>query len=144
MNGILEGAEQLEREFTPEPIAGPAMGSFVLHGVLLAGLIFYTILGGLFHHNLWGNQVAGGAMQVNLVSSAIPLPNNQPMNQNVLSTGKASPAPGAPSTKELKTIDQTAIPILGKQVKPQEKTTPKTQLHKPPPKQDNQIGRAHV
>jgi protein TonB len=137
MSGVLEGAELLERELTPEPIAGPAMGSFVLHGVLIAGLVFYTVLGGLFHHNLWGNQGAGGAMQVNLVSSAIPLPNNQPMNQNVLATEKPSPAPEAPSPKEQKTIDQTAIPILGKQVKPQEKTTPKTQLHQPPPKQDN-------
>ncbi len=34
-------------------------------------------------------------------------------------------------------MDETAIPILGKQVKPQEKTTPKTQQHQPQPKQDN-------
>jgi len=25
---------------------------------LLSGLIFYSLMGGLFHHNLWGNQGA--------------------------------------------------------------------------------------
>jgi protein TonB len=136
MNSILEGAEHLERELTPEPIAGPAAGSFVLHGVLAAALVFYGVLGGLFHHNLWGNQ-GGGAMQVNLVSNVLPLPNNQPMNQNVLATETPSQAPALPSPKEQKAQDQTAIPIQGKQVKPQEKTTPKTQQHQPQPKQDN-------
>jgi protein TonB len=137
MSSVLEGGEHLERELTAEPIAGPATGSFVLHGVLIGGLVFYTVLGGLFHHNLWGNQGAGGAMQVKLVSSAIPLPNNQPINQNVLTTEKPSQAPEAPSPKEQKQVDETAIPILGKQVKPKEKTTPKTQQHEPQPKQDN-------
>ena len=136
MSTVLEG-DHLERALTPEPIAGPAMGSFVLHGALIGALVFYTVLGGLFHHNLWGNQGSGGAMQVTLVSNALPLPNNQPLNQNVLTTEKPSQAPEAPSPKEQKQVDRTAIPILGKQVKPQEKTTPKTQQHQPQPKQDN-------
>ena len=73
--------------------------------------MFYGVLGGLFHHNLWGNQGAGGAMQVSLVSNALPLPDNQPLNQNVLTTETPSPAPAAPSPKEQQAVDQTAIPI---------------------------------
>ena len=138
MSSVLEGGEHLERELTPEPIAGPAMGSFVLHGALIATLIFYGLVGGLFHHNIWGKQGSGGAMQVTLVSNAIPLPNNQPVNQNVLTTEKPSPAPAPPSPKEQKVVDEKAIPILGKEVKPQEQTTPKTQPHQPTPETNNQ------
>lgn len=137
MSGVLEGSEHLERELTPEPIAGPAISSFVMHGLLLAGLVFYGLMGGLFHHNLWGNQGAGGSMQVNLVSNALPLPNNQPVNKNVLTTEKPSEAPAPPSRKEQKQVDEKAIPIAGKQVKPQEQTTPKTQPNQPQQTQDN-------
>lgn len=137
MDSVLEGAEHLERELTPEPFAVPVMGSLALHGGLIAALVFYGVLSGLFHHNLWGNLGSGGAMQVNLVSNAIPLPNNQPLNQNVLATEKPSQAPAAPSPKEQRTIDQTAIPIPGKQTKPQQKNTPKTQQHQQQQPQDN-------
>ncbi len=34
-------------------------------------------------------------------------------------------------------MDEKAIPILGKEVKPQEQTTPKTQPHQPTPETDN-------
>jgi periplasmic protein TonB len=137
MSSVLEGTEHLERELTPEPIAGPAAGSFAIHGALLAALTIYGFLGGLFHHNFWGNQGPGSAMQVSLVSNAIPLPNNQPMNQNVLATEKPSEAPAVPSPKEQWKVDETAIPIQGKKVKPQQKTTPKTQPHQAQPQQDN-------
>ena len=93
MNDLLEGSEKLERELTPEPMAAPAVGSLLLHGGLAAVLLVYGILGGLLHHNFWGNPGVGGAIQVNLVSSALPLPNNQPVNQNVLATEKPSAAP---------------------------------------------------
>ncbi|MGA7340663.1 MAG: TonB C-terminal domain-containing protein [Terracidiphilus sp.] len=137
MSNILEGSEQLERELTPEPMAGPAAGALLLHGLLLAALVSYGLVSGLFRHNLWGNQGASGAMQVNLVSSAIPLPNTQPMNKNVLATETPSPAPALPSPKEQHQIDEKAVPILGKQAKPKEKTTPKTPPHQPQPKQQN-------
>jgi protein TonB len=136
MSGVIESGH-LERELTPEPIAGPAAGALALHGALFAALLLYGVLGGLFHHNLWGNQGSGGAMQVTLVSNALPLPNNQPLNQNVLATEKPSPAPAVPSPKEQREMDLKAIPILGKQTKPQQKTTQKTQMHQPPPMQDN-------
>jgi periplasmic protein TonB len=133
MEVILEGSEHLERELTPEPIAASALGSFVLHGVLIASALSWGLL---IKHPSWGNQGAGAAMQVNLVSSAIPLPSNQPMNKNVLATEKPSKAPQAPSPKTQTKVDETAIPIAGKQVKPQEQTTQKT-APQPAAKTDN-------
>jgi periplasmic protein TonB len=136
MEGLLEGTEHLERELTAEPVAAPAMGSFVLHALLTASVLSYGMISGLFKHSVWGNQGGGGAMQVNLVSSTIPLPNNQPVNENVLATEKPSQAPVAPAPKTQQKVDETAIPIQGKQVKPQEKTTQKTPPQ-PTPKSDN-------
>jgi len=134
MDTIL-GSEHLERELAPEPVAGPAVGSLVLHLVLFGLVGYYAWILGLFHHNLWGNVGAGGAMQVNLVSSAIPLPAEQ-VNQNVLATETPSQAPAAPSTKDQHQIEQTAIPILGKHVKPQKHNIQKTQQHQPTPPQN--------
>ena len=136
MSDLMKGSDHLERELMPEPLALPATGSLVLHGALIATLVFYGVLSGLFHHNLWGNQGAGGAMQVSLVSNAIPLPNNQPVNQNVLATETPSQAPAPPAPKETQKVDESAIPILGKKVKPKQETTKKTQQHQPPPPQN--------
>jgi periplasmic protein TonB len=137
MSKVLEGSEHLERELSPEPIAGPATGALVLHALLLSSLVLYGYFAGLFHHNLWGNQGSGGAMQVSIISDAIPLPNNQPLNKNVLSTETPSKAPAPPAPKEEHQIDQTAVPILGKKVKPKQKEQHKTQLHQPPPTRQN-------
>jgi protein TonB len=140
MTSILEGPEgtdQLEREIaaaSSDPIAGPAAGSLLLHGALFCGLLFYGVLNGFFHHNPWGNPGAGGAIQVSLVSSALPLPAEQ-QNQNVLSTETPSQAPAEPTPKAKQAVDETAIPISGKQVKQkQAQNVPKTQPHQP--KQD--------
>jgi len=130
MNALLEGTEHLERELTPEPIVAPATGSIVLHLALAAGVVLYGVLGGFFHRNLWGSSGTGGAIQVNLVSNALPLPSNQPVNQNVLSTETPSQAPAPPAPKEKQAEDQEAIPISGKLKKPEHETAPKT-----PPKQ---------
>jgi len=134
MNSILEGGEHLERELTPEPIAGPAAGAIVLHVALAACLAYYGWLLGLFHHNLWGGPGANGSIQVSL-TSALPLPADE-LNQNVLATETPSEAPAAPSPKEQQKVDQTAIPIPGKQVKPKQQNTPKTQMHQPQPRQN--------
>jgi len=136
MSSYLDVSEQLEKELSPEPVMGPAVGSVALHGGLIAALVLYGVLSGLFHHNFWGNQGAGGAMQVSLVSNALPLPADQPVNKNVLTTETPSQAPAPPAPKEAQKVDQTAIPIPGKQVKPKEKTTPKTQQHQPTPPQN--------
>lgn len=139
MRNLFEGSEQLERELSPERerIGGPAAGSFALHGALFGGLLFYGILNGFFHHNFWGNPGSGGAIQVSIVSNALPLPSDQPPNQNVLSTETPSKAPAPPEPKAKQAVDETAIPISGKQAKPQKQTAPKTAQHQPPPKQDN-------
>ena len=135
MNSILDSGDHLERELTPEPMAGPAAGAVGLHLAVAALLVSYGWMLGLFHHNFWGSPGAGGAMQVSLVSSALPLPADE-LNQNVLATETPSKAPAAPSSKELRRTDETAIPITGKKLKPQQLNTPKTQQHQPAPRQN--------
>ena len=117
-------------------MAVPAIGSLAVHGALLAALVFYGVMSGLFHHNEWGGEGAGGAMHVTLQSNAIPLPDNQPLNQNVLATETPSQAPAPPAPKAAEKVDESAIAIQGKKAKPQEKTTPKTQQHQPNPQQN--------
>ncbi len=134
MEGIL-GSEHLEQELAPEPLKGPAAGSIVLHIVLFGLVGYYAWILGLFHHDVWGNAGLGGSMQVSLVSSALPLPAAE-VNKNVLATETPSEAPAQISPKEQHQMDETAIPILGRHAKPQQKTTPKTQLHQPPPPQN--------
>jgi protein TonB len=133
MTDLLEGGEQLERQLAPEPIGAPAAGSLALHGALAASLLLYGILNGFFHHGLWGNPGAGGAIQVTLVSNALPLPSDQPPNQNVLATETPSQAPVEPTPQAKQAVDETAIPIAGKQKKPQPQTTPNNRQHQPTP-----------
>ena len=140
METLLEGAEQLERELTPDPIAAPAAGSLALHGALFAGLLLYGILSGFLHRNPWGNPGAGGAIQVSLVSSAIPLPSDQPPNKNVLSTETPSQAPAEPTPKAKQAVDETAIPFSGKQEKLKPENARKTQQHQPQPDNRAQFG----
>ena len=71
--------------------------------------MLYGILNGFFHHNLWGNPGAGGAIQVSLVSNALPLPSEQ-QNQNVLTTETPSQAPAEPTPKAKQAVDETAFP----------------------------------
>ena len=118
MESILDSGDHLERELTAEPIAGPAAGAVGLHLAVAAFLISYGWMLGLFHHNIWGSPGAGGAMQVSL-TTALPLPADE-LNQNVLATETPSQAPAQPSPKEQHKVDETAIPILGKQTKPKQ------------------------
>jgi len=135
MDGIFDSSEHLERELAAEHFAGPAAGSVGLHLLLGAFVISYAWWMGLLHHNIWGSPGAGGAMQVNLVSSALPLPAEQ-VNQNVLATETPSQAPAAPSPKQQEHLDEKAIPIPGKQVKPKQQTAQKTQVHQPQPQRN--------
>jgi protein TonB len=131
MSFLLEGDEQLERELTGEPIALPATGSLLLHIALAGAVVAYYIAGGFFKSNLWGGPNVGGAIQVNLVSSAIPLPSDVPPNQNVLATEKPSPAPAPPEPKAVAPpkIDD-AIPIASKKEQPKPQPTPPRQQQK--------------
>jgi len=139
MSSVLEGGEQLERELTPDPIAAPATGSLVLHGILFGSVALYGLLNGFFHHNFWGSPGAGSAIQVSLDSSAIPLPADHPKTDNVLPTEKPSEAPAPPKAKEEAAEDEKAIPIQGKEPKQQKpkETAPKTPPKQPQPKEDN-------
>jgi protein TonB len=109
----------------------------LLHGGLAAVLLTYGLLGGLFHHNLWGSSGSGGAIQVTLVSSALPLPSDQPRNQNVLATDTPSQAPAEPEPKAKQAVDESALAISGKQKKPQPQAAPRTPQHQSAPEQDN-------
>jgi protein TonB len=132
MDSLLVGGKQLERELTPEPMAGPAAGSLLLHGGLVGCLLAYGLVAGLFHHNEWGNQGLGGAIQVNM-TNALPLPSDQPLNQNVLATETPSQAPAEPAPKVKQAVDESALAISGKQKKPEQKTTRKTVQIQPEP-----------
>jgi protein TonB len=134
---VLESTKHLEEELTPDPVMAPAFGSVALHLGLGAAVVLYGILGGFFHHNMWGSPGTGGAIQVNMVSSALPLPSNQPVNQNVLSTETPSQAPAPPQPKAKQAEDDQAIAISGKQKKQEHETTPKTAPKPPQPTPKN-------
>ena len=133
MKNLPEDLDLLERPLATDRLTRPAMGSIALHGALFVSLLLYGMLNGFFHHMMWGNPGAGGAIQVNLVSNALPLPAEQ-KNENVLSTETPSQAPAEPTPKTKQAVDETAIPISGKQVKPEQKAAPKTQKNQPPPR----------
>jgi periplasmic protein TonB len=137
MSVLLEGDAQLERELGGESIAASAAGSVLLHIVIAGAIIAYYIVGGFFRSNLWGGPSVGGAIQVNLVSSAIPLPSDVPPNQNVLATDQPSPAPAPPEPKAATDIDEQTIPIQGKKEQPKPKATPKVQQKTQQPVQQN-------
>jgi len=132
---------ELAGDLSAEPVAFPAFGAILLHIALFGALLLYAFFGGLFHHSFWGNPGPGSSIQVSLVSSALPLPADHPNNENVLATEKPSEAPAPPTPKTQQAVDESAIPISGKQQKPTPKkdvqTAPKTQAHQPPPKQEN-------
>lgn len=123
MSELMEGDERFERGLAGEPLGAPATGSLLFHLGLVAAI--YVALGGFFHSNTWGGSSAGGAIRVQ-ITSAIPLPSDQPPNQNVLATDKPSPAPALPAPKAAPVIDDKSIPILGKLKKEKPKPTPVT------------------
>lgn len=140
---LLDGDEpaerELELELAPEPMAGAAFGSIVLHGSLAAALLLWGMIGGYFHHSDWGTAGAGGSIQVNLVSHALPLPNDQPVNDNVLATETPSQAPAPPAPKAAPVVDQQAIPIATRQKsQPQPKPTAPTAPRSTPKQQTQQ------
>ena len=132
MNNFLGSGEQLERELTssPEPMMAPAVGSLVLHGGLVALLLAYGLLAGLFHHNTWGGA-GSGAIQVSM-TSALPLPSDQPLNENVLATDTPSQAPAEAAAKSKQAVDDSTLDIADKQKKPTQNTR-KTPQHEPQP-----------
>lgn len=137
MSTLLEHDEHLERQLSGEPLAAPATGAVLLHLALAGAIVGYYIAGGFFHSNVWGGAANGGAIRVNLVSAAIPLPSDQPPNKNVLTTETPSPAPAAPTPKATQKIDETAIPIQGKKEQAKPAPVPKVQQKVPQPIDNN-------
>lgn len=133
----LEGGGRLGRQLRPESMAASAAGALLLHGGLVAILLIYGYLGGLFHHNQWGDAGDSGAIQVSLVTSALPLPSDQPPNDNVLATDTPSQAAAEPAAKEKQAVDESAIAISGKQVKPQQQQVARVPQSQIKPIQDN-------
>ncbi|MFZ0395712.1 MAG: TonB family protein [Terracidiphilus sp.] len=126
MSTLIEHEEQLDRELSGERVAAPATSSVLLHLALAGAIVTYYVAGGFFHSDTWGGANSGGAIRVNLVSSAIPLPADQPPNQNVLATQTPSQAPAPPTPKATQKIDEDAIAIQGKKVQPKPETAPRT------------------
>lgn len=128
MSLLIEHEDQLERELGRERVGSPATKSVLLHLALAGAVVSYYIVGGFFRSNMWGGAASGGAIRVNLVSSSVPLPSDQPPNQNVLATQTPSQAPAPPAPKTTEKIDQDAIAIQGKKTQPK----PQTQVRTPP------------
>ena len=133
METILDGGGELEREMRPDRRGVSATGSILLHALLFGGIVFYAFFNGFEHHN-WGNPGPGSAMQVKLDSAVLPLPSDQPKNDNVLPTEKPSPAPAPPAPKAKPIEDEKAIPIADK-MKKVDKPEKKKQVEAPPVKQ---------
>ena len=104
----------MEGEFTPDPIGRWLFWAVLFHVALGASGFVFALLSGLLPHNLWGGANDGGAIAVQLVSSAVPLPQDRPPNDNVLATEKPSEAPAPPAPKAKAMEDQTAIAIPNK------------------------------
>jgi len=129
MNTLLDNGEQLEQELAPDPKIAPAAGSLLLHVALAVFLLTYGLLAGLLHPNQWGGAGSGGAIQVSL-TNALPLPSDQPPNENVLATDTPSQAPAEPAPKTKQAADDSTLEIAGKHKK-QPQTMRKSPQHPP-------------
>jgi protein TonB len=123
----------MEGEFAPDPIGRWLFWAVLFHLVLGASGFIFGLLSGFLPHNFWGGANDGGAIAVQLVSSAVPLPQDRPPNDNVLATEKPSEAPAPPAPKAKATEDQTAIAIPNK-VTQTKKQAEKRQEAVTPPK----------
>ena len=129
MSKLLHTSEQFE-PVSQEPIARPMVAAFLFHGLLIGAMIGFALLQNLLPHNNWGGNNDGGAIAVQLVSSALPLPADRPPNDNVLSTEHPSEAPAPPAPKAKATVDETAIPIPAK-IQAPKKADKKQEASKP-------------
>jgi protein TonB len=127
MSNAVHISDQFEPEFRREPIGKPMMAAVLFHLLLIAGGIGFALMSGLFPHNSWGGANDGGAIAVQLVSSALPLPADKPPNDNVLATEKPSEAPAPPAPKAKETVDESAIPIPSKIQPPKKQAKQKQQ-----------------
>jgi protein TonB len=123
--------DEIEQEFTPEPIARPMLGAIAFHLLIAGGALAFAFLQGLFPHNTWGGANDGSAIAVSLVSNALPLPADKKPNDNVLSTEHPSEAAAPPAPKAQATVDEKAIPIPTKIEAPKKPADKKQEAVKP-------------
>ena len=122
----IDQQDELEQAFSREPIAKPLLGALLFHVLIFGGAAAFAFLEGLFPHNNWGGPTDGGAISVQVVSNALPLPADQKPNDNVLATETPSEAPAPPAPKAEPTVDEKAIPIPSK-IEPAKKVAEKKQ-----------------
>lgn len=132
-----------------EAFGKPVLGSAILHVAVAGALVAFVFISGRTG-DLWGNTTPGGAISATLVSAApaLPLPQDHPPTENVLTTETPSPAPAPPQPKAKQVVEDDAIPVATKQDKtktaPQKSNEKTTAPPKPtppgkqqPPKQEN-------
>ena len=130
-----------EMHFDPEPVGTPRLGrSVLLHLGVVAFVYGCVFLMNHFHGNEWGNQRTPGAISVTMVTSApaIPLPQTQPLSQNVVTTPSPSTAPAPPLPKISQVPKPDAIPLHEIHVrrhppKPKEPPRPNRRYNAPAP-----------
>jgi protein TonB len=134
MSSLLQAPGQndrLERELAREPIAKPMLAAFVFHGCLIGAVAAYALIHGFMPNYMGGGGDTSGAIAVNLVSNALPLPANEKPNDNVLATDRPSDVPAPPAPKSQATVDTTAIPIPSKIEAPKKPAEKKQEAAKP-------------
>jgi protein TonB len=130
--------DEIEREFGSEPIGKHMLWAVGFHVLLAGGAAAFALLSGLFPHNSWGGA-NDGAISVQLVSSALPLPADRKPNDNVLATETPSEAPAPPAPKAKAAVDESAIPIPTKMTELKKQVQKKQEMSKaakpviPPP-----------
>ncbi|MFZ0661506.1 MAG: energy transducer TonB [Acidobacteriaceae bacterium] len=111
-------------DLDPETLGKPKVpGSLLLHVAFIVLAVIGTFATRFIHHNEWGNQLAPGAIQATLVSSApaIPLPQDTPPTPNVLATEMPSPSPPPPLPAIAPVPPPDAIPIPERKMPPPKK-----------------------
>lgn len=126
--------DPIEGEFTPDPIGRWLLWAVLFHIALIGGGFAFKLLSGLLPQNEWGGANSGQAIAVQLVSSAVPLPQDRPPSDNVLATEKPSEAPAPPAPKAKATEDQKAIAIPEKVTPVKKQEAQKHQEAVVPPK----------
>lgn len=126
--------------FEQEEWKRPIALSVALHGFLVAGILIYTAIIGGWGTETWGSGGSGGgAMSVNLVSSAtVPLPASEVQTQNLVANESKGLTQSPPKAEEKP--EPEAIPIPERETKKKApRSTSTTARSTPPPAPSNQV-----
>jgi periplasmic protein TonB len=108
--------------FEHDPWRGPLTWSAILHGILFAAIILYSVVH--FPGENWGagTGTGGDAMSATLVST-IPLPANPVKTQNVLANESKGLSQSLPKEKEVEQPEAIPIPERDSKRKAKERIT---------------------